>query len=281
MSSVAVEVAEQEAERAGRGLVESGYRADFTVAGLAELDRFFDDHAPGGVPTPSGLLAEHTGGRVFALAAYLGETLRRQFAGTWRQRPGAEADPTAVEVVLPDGRVVQPVEWVFHRLKANPPGGLARLGWLLLDHRVMAPADGRSWLSPHEAAARLVAAVPGLLPTTRRRSPTTTRCWPTCGRPDAVPAEVLAEVEQAAAGIRYVTVTDPASGVKVELDIAPEDRIAVHHLPAATPVVEACARALGYALDKIDLPPIPFPTAAPPLPPAAGLWAKARRLFGG
>jgi hypothetical protein len=277
--SVAVEVAEQEAARAARGLAADGYRADFTIAGLAEVDRFLDDHAPSGVPAPGGRLAEHTGGRLFAIAAYVGEVVRRELGGTWRHRPGAEADPTAVEVVLPGGRVIEPVEWVFHRLKAQPPGGVHRLAWLLLDHRVLAPADGRSWVAPSEAVERLRAAVPGVreddAAAIHLDHPLTTMMR-TSG---IMPPEVLEDVERQLARVRYVTVADTDTGRSVELTPMPGEAIAVHHPPALTPLVEACGRALGYTVARMDLPPITLPTASPP-PSPPGWWGKVRRFLG-
>jgi hypothetical protein len=279
--SVAVEVAQQEAARAARGLTEDGYLADFTVAGLAEVDRFFDDHAPGGVPTPGGRLGEHAGGRLFALAAYVGEVVRRELDGIWRHRPGAEADPTAVEVVLPGGRVVEPVEWVFHRLKVQPPGGLHRLGWLLLDHRVLAPADGRSWVAPDEAVERLRAAVPGVqvddAAAIHANDPLTTLMRAS----GVLPPEVLEDAERQLAGVRYVTVADAGTGRSLLLTLMPDEAIAVHHPPALTPVVEACGRALGYTVARVELPPTSLPTASPPpsQPSSAGWWGAVRRLL--
>src|SRR5438270_621630 len=99
--SVAVEIAEQEAARAARGLAADGYKADFTVAGLTGVDRFLDDHAPSGMPKPGGLLAEHTGGRLFAIAAYVGEAARRALRGTRRHPRVADADTgRSVELTL-------------------------------------------------------------------------------------------------------------------------------------------------------------------------------------
>ena len=276
---VAVEFAQEEAARAAQGLAADGYKADFTIDGLAEVDRFFQDHAPGGVPTPGGRLAEFVGERLFAIAGYIGETLRRELGGTWRHRPGAEANPTAVEVMLPDGRVLEPYEWVFFRLQAQPPGGVHRLGWLLLDHRVLAPADGRSWVAPSEAVERLRAAVPGVreddAAAIHAGHPLTTMIR-TSG---VVPPEVLADMDRQLTRVRYVTVANADTGRSVELMLMPDEAIVVHHPPALTPVVEACGRALGYAVTRMDLPPITLPTASPP-PSRSGWWGKVRLFLG-
>jgi hypothetical protein len=74
-------------------------------------------------------------------------------------------------------------------------------------------------------------------------------------------------------------VTDAATGRSVELTLMPDEAIAVHHPPALTPVVEACGRALGYAVTRIDLPPITLPTASRPTSPP-GWTGKIRRFLG-
>ena len=151
---VAVEFAQEEAARAAQGLAADGYKADFTIAGLAEVDRFFHDHAPGGVPTPGGRLAEFVGERLFAIAGYIGETLRRELGGTWRHRPGAEANPTAVEVMLPDGRVLEPYEWCFSGCRHSRRE--ASTGWVgccLTTEFWPRPTGGRGWPRPRQSSA--------------------------------------------------------------------------------------------------------------------------------
>jgi hypothetical protein len=46
----------------------SGYRIDFSVDSLKEIDRFFDEHALNGGARPGGLLAENCGSRLFIRA---------------------------------------------------------------------------------------------------------------------------------------------------------------------------------------------------------------------
>jgi hypothetical protein len=49
------------AEWMAKALNSSGYRADFSITSLKELDRFFDEHSSDGKPKPGGLLSEATG----------------------------------------------------------------------------------------------------------------------------------------------------------------------------------------------------------------------------
>lgn len=112
-------------------LTQSGYKADFTVESFAELDRFFDEQAQKGIPKSDGLLGQQLGARLFAIGAYVGETLRRQRGGEW---VGDDKDPKAeinISVKLPDGTVFWPVQRVMKRLKNGNEDGLAAYGTVL------------------------------------------------------------------------------------------------------------------------------------------------------
>jgi hypothetical protein len=98
-----------------RALVSSGYRADFSLESLREVDRFLDEQAAGGKPKPGGLLSKDFGNRLFSLGAYVGEVVRRQAGGRWE---GDDGDPEAeinVAVRLPGGGMILPVQQVMKR----------------------------------------------------------------------------------------------------------------------------------------------------------------------
>ena len=99
-----------------KALTASGYKADFTMESLKEIDHFFDEQARDGKPLPDGLLSENLGARIFGLGAYVGETIRRQGGGTWK---GDDKDPAAeinVELQLPNGKRMWPVQRVMKHL---------------------------------------------------------------------------------------------------------------------------------------------------------------------
>jgi hypothetical protein len=100
-----------------RALSESGYRADFSIKSLKEVDRFLDEQMPGGKPKPGGLLSKDFGNRLFSLGAYVGEVVRRLAGGQWE---GDDSDPQAevnVAVRLKDGGMIWPVQRVMKRCK--------------------------------------------------------------------------------------------------------------------------------------------------------------------
>jgi len=98
-------------------LAASGYRADFTMESLLDVDRFFNEHSQAGKAIPGGLLSEDLGSRIFAMGSYIGETIRRCFGGEWH---GSDADPEAevnVELILPDGVRIWPIQRAMKRFK--------------------------------------------------------------------------------------------------------------------------------------------------------------------
>lgn len=114
-------------------LSQSGYRADFSLACLKELDRFFDEQTTNGQPNPDGLLAEQLGLRLFAIGAYVGEVIRRQNGGEWE---GDDEDPEAefnISVRLENGTVLWPVQRVMARLKNGSEDGIWVYGAYIAD----------------------------------------------------------------------------------------------------------------------------------------------------
>jgi hypothetical protein len=96
-------------------LSQSGYKADFSLQSLKEIDRFFDEQTTDGQPNPGGLLSEQLGARLFAIGAYVGEVIRRQREGSWEVD---ERDPQAeinIAIRLKTGAVFWPVKRVMKR----------------------------------------------------------------------------------------------------------------------------------------------------------------------
>ena len=112
------------AEQIARALSQSGYKADFSLESLKEVDRFFDEQAANGQPKPGGLLSQQLGARLFAIGAYVGEVIRRQNAGQWQ---GDDSDPQAeinIAVRLKTGVILWPVQRVMKRFKNGAEDGI-------------------------------------------------------------------------------------------------------------------------------------------------------------
>jgi hypothetical protein len=119
------------AERIGKALSSSGYRADFSPASLWEIDRFFDEQTKRGKPRRGGLLAKDLGQKMFALGSYTGEVVRRTLGGEWSID---EDDPQAeinAELRLADGGIIWPVQRVMKRFANGVEDGIAAYGLAL------------------------------------------------------------------------------------------------------------------------------------------------------
>jgi hypothetical protein len=121
------------AEWIAKALNESGYQADFSMASLREIDRFFDENSADGRPLPDGLLGKNLGNRIFALGGYVGEVIRRAAGGQWR---GDDADPQGeinIALTWGDDSMIWPVQRVMKRLQNGRDDGLFPYGMIVAD----------------------------------------------------------------------------------------------------------------------------------------------------
>jgi hypothetical protein len=123
-----VEDASTAAEWIANALSSSGYCADFSPKSLWEVDRFFDEQSTGGKPRTGGLLAENLGQRIFALGSYTGEVIRQGLGGDWRADDTDPRGEINIELHLPDGSIVWPVQRAMKRLANGPEDGIAAYG---------------------------------------------------------------------------------------------------------------------------------------------------------
>lgn len=56
----------------------SGYKADYSLESMRELDHFFDEQN-----TPTGILSKNRGQILFALGSYIGQTVIKLYGGKW------------------------------------------------------------------------------------------------------------------------------------------------------------------------------------------------------
>jgi hypothetical protein len=123
-----VEDIQASADWIATALTSSGYRADFALSSMREIDRFFDEHSRNGEAIPNGLLSEKLGSRMFALGGYVGEVIRRAHGGHWHvddQDPEAEIN---IALVLPGGGLIWPVQRVMKRFKNGAEDGIYAYG---------------------------------------------------------------------------------------------------------------------------------------------------------
>lgn len=93
-----------------KALQSSGYKADYSLESMKEIDRFFTEQH-----TPDGILTKHRGKILFALGCYIGETAIRTYGGTWMTN---EEDPQGemnIQVMLDIGCIIFPVQRAMKR----------------------------------------------------------------------------------------------------------------------------------------------------------------------
>ena len=98
----------------------SGYRADYTLESMRELDRFFDEQ-----DRPGGILSQNRGQILFALGSYVGETAIRLWGGRWLTDDSDPQGEVNIAVELESGVRFWPVIRCMKRCKLGPEESLS------------------------------------------------------------------------------------------------------------------------------------------------------------
>jgi hypothetical protein len=112
------------AEQISRALSQSGYKADFSLESLKQVDRFFEEQVVNGQPKPGGLLSQELGARLFAIGAYVGEVIRRQNGGEWQSDDNDPRAEINIAVRLKTGVILWPVQRVMKRFRNGAEDGI-------------------------------------------------------------------------------------------------------------------------------------------------------------
>lgn len=110
-------------------LASSGYRVDFTLDSLGEVDRFLANQMQRGRLRRGSVLGRDPDGRMFAVGAYVGEVIRRTVGGTWVADAGEGDDSDGgVCLVLDDGHRLRPQRHVRQLVEDGGRPGVAAYG---------------------------------------------------------------------------------------------------------------------------------------------------------
>lgn len=88
----------------------SGYKADYTLDSMKEVDRFFDEQ-----DTPGGILSKKQGTILFALASYIGETVIKLYEGRWVIDEDDPDNEINMAVQTSSGKVLWPAKRCMKR----------------------------------------------------------------------------------------------------------------------------------------------------------------------
>ena len=100
------------ADWVANALNSSGYRADYTLESMKELDRFFDQQSG-----PGGILSRNRGQILFGLGAYVGQTAIRLYGGSWQTDDNDPEGEVIIAVELENGTRIWPVVRCMKRCK--------------------------------------------------------------------------------------------------------------------------------------------------------------------
>ncbi len=85
-----------------KALNSSGYKADYTLESMKEIDRFFDEQK-------TGILAQNLGSTIFALGSYVGQTAIKLYGGEWITDDNDPKGEVNISVKLSNGMMIFPV----------------------------------------------------------------------------------------------------------------------------------------------------------------------------
>lgn len=98
-----IEDIHQASEWVVKALNSSGYKADYSLESMKEIDRFFDEQS-----SETGLLSKNRGMILFSLASYIGEVAIRLYGGEWITDDSNPEGELYISVKLADGTVIWP-----------------------------------------------------------------------------------------------------------------------------------------------------------------------------
>ncbi len=105
-------------------LESSGYKADYTIDGLKEIDRFITEEGKEG-----GLISQNLGEILFGLSVYVGETIIKNCGGEWCFDDSA--DGSDLRIKLLDGSYITPLDRVVSMYKFGNENSIHAYGYIL------------------------------------------------------------------------------------------------------------------------------------------------------
>lgn len=97
----------------------SGYKADYTLESMKEIDRFIDEQSG-----ENGIISRNRGNIIFSLGCYVGETVIRLYGGKWHTDDNDPQGETNASVELDNGTVIFPIQRVIKRYHNGSEDGI-------------------------------------------------------------------------------------------------------------------------------------------------------------
>lgn len=119
------------------GFKEDKLILDYTLTSFKRIDHFFDKHSKNGKTVAGGLLSKNLGQILFALGAYVGQTIIAIVPGTTWQVD--ESDPygeVTAELKLPNESSAWPMQRVIKRFRNGSEDGIYGYGYFIVKNYV-------------------------------------------------------------------------------------------------------------------------------------------------
>lgn len=105
---------------------------DYSIASIKHIDGLINEQFVNGKPKPNGLFEENIGGKIFALGAYVGETLIRNCKGAeWDKDSDDEVN---IAIIAANGWKVFPMQKTIARIKEGEENNLYNYVSILCQH---------------------------------------------------------------------------------------------------------------------------------------------------
>lgn len=93
-------------------------KLDYSMESLKQIDTFFNEQVVDGKPKPHSILENGLGKIIFALGAYVGETLIKNSSGSnWVTNDNDAQGEINISVKFKSGAIVWPAQRIMKRLK--------------------------------------------------------------------------------------------------------------------------------------------------------------------
>ncbi len=109
-------------------LNQSGYKADYSLESMKEIDRFFDEQSGEG-----GIISKNRGQMLFALGSYVGDTVIRLYGGEWVTNDNDPQGEINITVKLANGTVMWPVVKCMKRYQNGAEDSIYAYAYVLSD----------------------------------------------------------------------------------------------------------------------------------------------------
>ncbi len=97
----------------------SGYKADYTLESMKEIDRFIDEQSG-----ENGIISRNRGKIIFSLGCYIGETVICLYGGKWHTDDNDPQGEINASVELENNTVIFPMQRVIKRYQNGSEDGI-------------------------------------------------------------------------------------------------------------------------------------------------------------